>query len=318
MSEICGNWMYNHPTELKIKITQDKDCSFLVEDVSDDCYLSPTRFGFHPEIPEEDYDLPLNQYRRSWGYFVNVIYWNRYNNTYSVCEQVKQSTTLVFEDGQTIEDFVKQYSLNRDGWYTVYRLFILKKDVFESISDNYLGYTAIVQEADEQGNISLGMAEGWTIGEDIIYRGISDITEVVQIFEDQTSGYHVTGAQCKEELVSTCYLKSCHDSLSKMILDQIINPCLSGFKTKQSKNIFGIKASSCEQFFNNPLFPKRDLLWLILTTIKIYTDDCDFCKAEKLIEEIIGSDTNSDCNQFYFLCGDVSDYKKLSSGCGCK
>lgn len=320
MSDICGNWINYHPTEVKIKITQNTNCSFSVEDVSDDCYLPPTHFGFHPEIPEEDYDLPNDQFRRSWGYFVNVIYWNKYNSTHNVCEAIKQSTSLVFENGSTINDtgFTKEYTLNRDGWFTVYRMFVLKKEVFEEILDQYVDYTAIVQEQDEAGNISLYTAEGWTIGEEIVYTPVTDITDVVKLFDNQQSNLHILGSQCKEELVSTCFLKTCLDSISKMLMDQIVNPCLSGFTSSSSKNLFGIKSSTnCASIFNNPLFTKRDLLWLIITTIKIYVSDCEYCKAEKLIEQIMGSSTNSDCNQFYFLCGDTKDYKTLSSNCGC-
>ncbi len=80
-----------------------------------------------------------------------------------------------------------------------------------------------------------------------------------------------------------------------MILEAILNPCLIP-GAKSPRSLFGVRSQNCESINNNPLFEKRELLFMILSTIKIYVDNCDFCKAQKLIQEIVGADTNSNCN----------------------
>lgn len=311
-TSICNSFSLQEQTRLKIKITQQSNCNFSVEDVSDNCYSPPLRYGFHPEIPD-NYNLPQGQYRRSWGYFVNVFYANQYDLTYDVCHQIQQAQTLVFENGSN-ELIPKEYGLSTDGWYTVYRFFILKEEVFNEIYQLYTGDTVIIQR-NINNQISLYKAIVPVNIQNIEYTPIQDIAEVVAIYENTTPD-KVVGIQVKEEFVSTCYLTSCYNNLNLMILESITNPCLSGTKTIGSTSIFGMKSGSCDSMYGNPLFSKREILFIILSAIKIFVQNCDFCKAQKLIQEIIGVNTN--CNQFYFLCGDTPEYNKVSKGCGCK
>lgn len=316
MSELCNTYTINHPTEIKIKITNDPNsCELTMEDISDKCYSPPLHYGFHPEVTPENYDLPQDQYRRSWGYFTNIIYWNRYNKTTDQCEAQKQTQSVIFEDG-SVDQAPQTYTLNRDGFFTIYRMFIVKKSVFEQIYTNYIGYSCVVQDLVD-GVMKLYSADIQT-DLTIEYTEIEDITTVVLAFENQSNGYHMLGTQSKEDIVSFCYLKKCYDNLTTLIVEQTINPCLSNTNYPLNKNIFGYSSQQCEQIYNNPNIQKRDLLFMIITAIEIYVERCEFCLAEKLIEQIIGNNSNSNCNQFYFLCGDTPSYKTISSGCGCK
>lgn len=309
-TSICNSFTLSEQTRVKIKITQQSTCGISIEDVSDDCYVPPLRYGFHPEINPELYELPQGQYRRSWGYFVNVIFPNQYDATLDVCHQIQQSQTLVFEDGSNPLS-AKDYTLSKDQWYTVYRFFIFKKSVLEEMVDKYADRVWIVQE-EVDGAVSL--FKGTVVDGVPIYEAIENISEVVAIYEN-SNPTQVTGAQVKEEFVSTCYLTNCYNSLNEMILEAILNPCLTP-GAKSPRSLFGVRSQNCESINNNPLSEKRELLFMILSTIKIYVENCDFCKAQKLIQEIMGVNTN--CNQFYFLCGDIPNYNKISKGCGCK
>lgn len=317
MSELCNTYnIQDHPTELTFDlITHNTDCSFYIQDTTQD-YNPPFSFGFYNEDdidPVEQY-----QYKRSWGYFINVLYWNKYNKYTgkSEAQKIQQSLdTLIYEDGQL--DLENQsYHFNRDGYYTVYRLFILKKSVFETIKPLYLGSQVIVMDS---STLTLQMGV-WDSEYNVTYTDITDINDVVLQFENQTSNIKITGTQSKQDIVSVCYLTKCYEGLNILLVEQISNPCLnspSQFTGNSGKSLFGYNSVNCQAVYNNPNFFKRDFLFMLITAVRQLVDRCEFVHAEKLIEEIIGTSTTQKCSQFIYLCGDTLSSNEIQTGCGC-
>ena len=317
MSELCNTYnIQDHPTELTFDlITHSTDCSFYIQDTTQD-YNPPFSFGFYNEDgadPVEQY-----QYKKSWGYFINVLYWNKYNKYTGKCEAQKIQQTLdalTYEDGQL--DLVdQQYHFNRDGYYTIYRLFVLKKLVFETIKPLYLGSQVIVMD---EATLTLQMGV-WDDEYNVTYTNITDINDVVLQFENQTSNVKITGTQSKQDIVSICYLTKCYEGLNILLVEQISNPCLnspSQFTGNSGKSLFGYNSVNCQAVYNNPNFFKRDFLFMLTTALRQLVDRCEFVHAEKLIEEIIGTSTTQKCSQFIYLCGDTLSSNEIQTGCGC-
>lgn len=316
MSDLCNTYnIQDHPTELTFDLITDTGCSFYIQDTTTD-YNPPFSYGFYSEFvqdPTEQF-----QYKKSWGYFINVIYWNKYNKYTGKCEATKTQPTLnvlVYEDG-SLPLVAQNYGFNRDGYYTIYRIFVLKKSILETQKILYSGSQVIVYDED-----TLKLQSGvWLDPSTISYTDVVDVNDVVLQFENQSSNVTITGTQSKKDIVSICYLTKCYEGLNILIVEQISNPCLnspSQFTGNSGKSLFGFNSVNCQSIYNNPNMFKRDFLFMLTTSIRQLVDRCEFVHAEKLIEEVIGTSTQQKCSQFTYLCGDTLASNEIQSGCGC-
>lgn len=319
MADLCNTFnVQDHPTELSFGLsTPSTDCRFVITDITED-YNPPFSYGFFAETQSDPTEA--FQYKRSWGRFFNVVYWNRYNKLTTACEAQRQTTAIVYEDGQ--EDLIQQtYNFNRDGYYTIYRLFVLNKSVLEQKKVLYSGQHVIVyNDIDEDPTYHLQHGV-WDNQTTITYSDITEINDVVLQFENQTSNIKITGTQTKKDIVSICYFTKCYEGLNILITEQISNPCLNNstsLTSNSGKSLFGYSSVNCQQIYNNPNMFKRDFLFMLITALRQLVDRCEYVHAEKLIEEIIGTSSNANCSQFTYLCGDTLTYTEISTGCGCR
>lgn len=317
MSDLCNTYnIQDHPTELSFNlVTGTTGCNFNIEDNTED-YNPPFSYGFYAETQSDPTDQ--FQYKRSWGYFINVIYWNKYNKYTGKAEQTKIQSSLsdlIYEDG-ALDLISKNYGFNRDGYYTIYRIFVLKKDKLEDMKTLYTGSQVIVYD-ETDSKLQFGV---WDDAYNVVYSDVTDINDVVLQFENQSSNERITGTQSKKDIVSICYLTKCYEGLNILIVEQLANPCLNGasqFTGNSGKSLFGFNSVNCQALYNNANMQKRDYLFMLITALRQLVDRCEFVHAEKMIEEVIGTSNNAKCSQFTYLCGDTLASNEIQSGCGC-
>lgn len=293
------------PTKLQFSILQTTGCAVEIEDVTP-VYNGTTSFGF---LPKEDVSSHIHHiYKKSQGYFFNLLYWNKYDPATNTCISNLLTTSPLFEDGSdTLTK--KTTSFSRDAFYTMYRLFILKKSFFETVKALYLGCNVVVYD-ESLDTLQIGT---WTSSTTLTYTNVTNITDIVNFFEGDV---YTTGCAIKQDFVSICYLQRCYEGLSLKITQSLLHPCLSGTSIP-GRSLMGLKSTDCGDLYKNPDLFKRDFLLMLITTIKGLIGDCEYVQAEKILEEVIGTDLNSACAQFAYLCGDTQFTNQIYSGCGC-
>jgi len=106
-----------------------------------------------------------------------------------LCVSQVVTTSPVFEDGA--EALVNgNISFGRDAFFTLYRIFILKKTFFETVKAQYLGCNVVVYD-EELETLQIGT---WVGSTTLTYENVTDLSEVTEFFEGTT---YTTGCAVK-------------------------------------------------------------------------------------------------------------------------
>ena len=285
-------------TTIVSTITQNTNCSLSILDTTGFNNGTTITTGFLPE--SDSSALALNTYKLSQGYFLNIIFYNKYAVTPIILNPIEPITNVVSVDSTYSNNFTaKFYSLVLDGSYTVTRYFIPSLTFYTANSSNAI-YTDITQF----------YTDGTTI-----YKVISGTPTAISISTFATTS--LTNTNCissNVSFLSTCYMNLCYFRLLSTITDHNIG--LQHYRSSDNyRQDYGdtyydsyrnSRSEDDKRFIVEEFKEKRDIIYMTLEVIKYLQDVNNITQIQKLIESID-------------ICGIICPpiISSTSSNCGC-
>lgn len=240
-------------TALKTTITLDDTCGLTVTDISGYYDVDSNATGFLLESNTDD--VTFGVYKLSYGYFINVILYNKYNsepiitNTTEDFFAVAQPSNATYANNFT----PTKYTLTKDGSYTIKRFFVISDDFYTAHADDGIFDEKIVYYTDGTS----------------IYKVTDSVpTQITFSAFLDASFTTATVLEIDSILISTCILNSCYYKLMNVILDFNLN--------------------SCDQKYFTQYVKDRDLVYMTLEIIKYLQESNNITQIQKVIEAIEG------------------------------
>lgn len=219
-----------------------------------------------------------DEYHITDGYFVNAIFYNKYvgeplfiNKSTSLYE-VTIPVEPVYEDNFNTD----YYTLNKDGEYTIKRIFIISKEYYDNmvfINPSFFG-SKIVFYYDKIENLFYEIVDDFPVE--------TKLEDIITRYSNSNTGGFMT-----QRFVSTCLLNKCLYLLQKEILNSNL--------------------SFCSDKVPNGLISKRDFVYMLLQVIKYLQESGYNREVQRLIE---GTNT---CG---LVCKDIQVKTNNDCGCG--
>lgn len=255
-------------TKIKFNVSLTTDCAVTLADVTG--FTDTNTTGF---ILESAGTIPLDSYKLSSGYFLDIITYNKYNRQPIVVLTGALSNTPTAEVLPVYTDNFPaiSYALSQDSIYTLHRYFIMS-DVFynsQLSTDRFDGKIVYYTDGIDIYKVTEGVA--------------NKITSAAFVLEDQELS---TNLHTSNTFVSTCYTNKCYYTLmQKILLDQDCMDC--------SK-------------LDNATVKYMDLMYMSLEVIKYLKDLGTISEIQRVIESldtcggvcgpIVKTNSNCGCN----------------------
>lgn len=215
-------------------------------------------------------NLSGNGYKLNEGYFRNVIQYNKHK--YGPVTVNLDETYLAVDAGTGSEsyesNFTEQdYNLAQDGVYTINRIFVISLETYNRDKDS-----------GRFTDLSIYYSDGIDL-----YKVVANVATKTTIELLLKETYPVTAAITSNKIISTCYINACYYKLMSSLIDD---------------NTF------CLTDEGKLTVQQRDLLYMVLESIKYLKDQGSIQEIERLIETIDA-------------CGGICKRIMGSSNCGC-
>jgi hypothetical protein len=271
-------------TTLQLTVAIDTACNLTVTDTTGYYNASTNIGGF---LPETDVSaLAAGIYKMSYGYFLNVVLYNKYNVApiiSNATESFFRPTVFTAVYADTFTPTI--YTLTLDGSYTIKRIFLISLAFYN---------------ANKAGSLFTGKTIYYTDGINIfsVTAGVAtQITVTVFLAADLTA---FTGVIASSSFISTCFTNTCYFKIMSTLL------AATKDEVDDKPNELLFRQRDLSALDNKKLIVTRDLLYMTLETIKYLKDFNNITQIQKLIESI------DLCGA---LCGAV--LKSGPTGCGC-
>lgn len=236
-------------TKLNFTLTLDDACNLTATEITGYYDVSSNPFGFLPEANSDA--LTYGIYKLSYGYFLNVLLYNKFNVTPIIANsaegfyKVPNSISSTYANNFT----PTVYSLTSDGTYTFKRFFIISDTFYNANVSLFSGHDVYYTDGTTIFNVLSGIATPITVTA-FINATLSNasIVELDNIF------------------ISTCKLNACYYKLMSVILDA--------------------KLENCPGAAYEKLVEQKDLIFMTLECIKYLKEDNALTQIEKLIEAV--------------------------------
>lgn len=234
-------------SKIKADLNFTSDCVLTIKDTSG------FRSDSNPDgfLRPEDVVTTVNDFKLTDGYFVNVILYNKYVGEPYVMNAKESITKIVDVQTEYQENFTdRTYHLEKDGVYTVKRLFVISKEYYLTNIGSPLFTGKEVIYFDEEDYYYYRVTTN----------GLEKLTAVQLGLEFSSIN---VGLLNTYKFVSTCNLNRCNYLLQKKFIET---------------------RSECDT--SSSISKERDLIFMTLMVIAYLKDAGQLSEVQKLIESI--------------------------------